>query len=79
MTASAVVHAEGLAARRALRNARIRGVAFAALGLLAFNAALGTLDTKAAFSFWIDKQGGESALLETSVGQIGRASCRERV
>ena len=70
MTASAVVHAEGLAARRALRNARIRGVAFAALGLLAFNAALGTLDTKAAFSFWIDKQGGESALLETSVGLL---------
>jgi general nucleoside transport system permease protein len=59
---------EGLAARRALRDARIRGVAFAIFGVLAFYLARGTLDTAAEFSFWIDRQGGPSATIRTTVG-----------
>jgi Uncharacterized ABC-type transport system, permease component len=71
MTAAAVAvpaTGEGLVARRALRDARIRGVAFAAVGLLAFYYASQSLDTAAHFSFWIDEQGGDSALIDTSVG-----------
>ena len=65
---------EGLAARRALRDARIRGVAFAALGVLAFYFASTSFDTAAKFSFWIDKQGGESAILDDD----GRAAVGRR-
>lgn len=61
---------EGLAARRALRDARIRGIVFLALGVLAAYFATRSFDTPALFSFWIDKQGGESAKLETSVGVL---------
>ncbi|TAK02508.1 MAG: ABC transporter permease [Chloroflexota bacterium] len=71
MTAAAVIaHPEGLAARRALRAARIRGVVFAALGLISFYFAASALETAALFSFWIDKQGGQSAQLQTSVGAL---------
>jgi general nucleoside transport system permease protein len=76
MTASAApvvpveVTGEGLAARRALRDARIRGVAFAAFGILAFYYASRGLATAVEFSFWIDKQGGESAVLKTQVGLL---------
>jgi ABC-type uncharacterized transport system permease subunit len=66
----AVVTGEGLAARRALRDARIRGVVFSALGIMAFYFASRSFDTKAVFSFWIDKQGGQSADLQTSVGVL---------
>jgi len=61
---------EGLAARRALRDARIRGIMFTALGVLAMYQATRSFDTPALFSFWIDKQGGESARLDTSVGVL---------
>lgn len=70
MTVHATGHAEGLAARRALRAARIRGVAFAAIGLLCFAAASSTLETAAKFRFWIDKQGGASADFTTTVGVL---------
>ncbi len=60
----------GVAERMALRAARIRGVIFAALGLLSLQAATGTMDTLSTFSFWIDKQGGTPATFETSAGAL---------
>jgi len=69
-TTSHLVAGGGLAARRALRTARIRGVAFAAIGILAFFFASQSLQTATAFSFWIDRQGGESVALETTVGVL---------
>lgn len=69
-TTTAPITGEGLAARRALRDARIRGAAFAAIGIIAFYYASTSLDTAAEFSFWIDRQGGESAILRTTVGLI---------
>ena len=61
---------EGLAARRALRAARVRGVAFLAVALLAAYYATGTFGIAAKFSFWVDQQGGEQATLSTSVGVL---------
>lgn len=60
----------GLAARRALRAARIRAVAFALLGVAAIYFASGSFDVPAKFSAWIHEQGGESAILETQVGML---------
>lgn len=57
-----------LAERRALRAARVRGVVLAALGVFALQLAAGTLETPAAFSFWIDRQGGTPLPLTTTVG-----------
>jgi simple sugar transport system permease protein len=56
--------------RKALRSARIRGAIFAAVGLLCFQAAVGTMDTTATFSFWIGAQGGEAMVLAVSTGLI---------
>ena len=58
------------AERKALRAARIRGVILAALGLLALQLSLSTLNTPAVFSFWVDKQGGTSASITTTVGLL---------
>ena len=58
----------GVAARRAARDARVRGLAFVAIGLVAFYFASQSLETPTTFSFWIDAQGGDSAVLETSAG-----------
>ena len=66
----APMHGEGLAARRALRNARIRAATFIGTALLALYSASSTFGTSAEFSFWIDKQGGQSASLQTSVGVL---------
>jgi len=60
----------GTAARQALRAARIRGVLFAFIGLLALNAARTSFDVPATFSFWIDKQGGTPLALSTSAGVL---------
>ncbi len=68
--AQVVAGGEGLAARRALRDARLRGVAFATLGVLAFYFASRSMDIAGDFSFWIDEQGGEAAVLRTTVGAI---------
>jgi general nucleoside transport system permease protein len=65
---SAVPTGEGLAARRALRNARIRGVAFVVLGLLAFGLATSTMAIPALFRFRLLSTGPESFELATSVG-----------
>ncbi len=59
---------EGLAARRATRDSRVRAAILFAFGALAFYLGSRSLDTNATFSFWIDKQGGQSATLQTAVG-----------
>jgi ABC-type uncharacterized transport system permease subunit len=61
---------EGLAARRALRDARIRGVGFAVLGAIAVYFASRSFDTPAEFSLWIQQQGGDAAILRTTVGTL---------
>jgi len=58
------------AERKALRAARIRGVVFAALGLVALQASIRTLDTPAVFSFWIDRQGGQLLTIQTTLGLL---------
>ncbi len=60
----------GEADRRSLRSARIRGVIIAALGVSAFQAAGGSFEVPATFSFWLGKQGGESLTIATSVGML---------
>jgi ABC-type uncharacterized transport system permease subunit len=61
---------EGLAARKALRNARLRALGFGLFAVLAAYLATKSFDVAAQFSFWIDKQGGESATLTTTVGTL---------
>ena len=61
---------EGLAAKRALRDARIRAFSFAALGILAIYAASKSFGTAAIFSFWIKQRGGDAARFETTVGML---------
>ena len=73
MTAAAVAvpaTGEGLAARRALRDARIRGLAFAVLGVIAVYLATSSFAIPASFSLWIQQQGGDSAVLQTTVGTL---------
>ncbi len=60
----------GEADRRSLRSARIRGVIIAALGVSAFQAAGGSFEVPATFSFWLGKQGGQSLTIATSVGML---------
>ena len=67
-TTTAPITGEGLAARRAVRDARLRGITFIGLTLFAAYLAMRTLETPAHFSFWIDRQGGASAKVDTSVG-----------
>jgi simple sugar transport system permease protein len=67
-TTAGSITGEGLAARRALRDSRIRGVAFLILAVVAIYFATLSFSIPALFSFWIDKQGGESAKIETTVG-----------
>jgi simple sugar transport system permease protein len=64
------VAGEGLAARKAQRNARIRGIAFFGVAIAAFYLATLSFGVPATFLFWIDKQGGELARIETSVGLL---------
>ena len=52
-TMTPVVQELGEADRRALRSARIRGAIIAALGLLCFAAASGTMDVAATFWVWL--------------------------
>jgi len=73
VTAAAVTigaQPEGLAARRALRNSRLRALGFGVFAVLAIYLASKSFDVAAQFSFWIDKQGGQAATLSTTVGAI---------
>ena len=73
MSAAAVaapVTGEGLAARRALRDARIRGVVIAIFGLVALGFASSTFAVPAEFKLWIHEQGGDAATMVTTVGLL---------
>lgn len=70
---------EGLAARKALRDARIRGVAFAVIAVIAVYFALfaekatptgivHNFDIAATFSFWVQERGGDALTIQTTVG-----------
>jgi general nucleoside transport system permease protein len=61
---------EGLAARKALRNSRLRALGFGLFAVLAAYLASRSLEITAQFSFWIDKQGGQTATLSTTVGVL---------
>ncbi|HET7181884.1 MAG TPA: hypothetical protein VFI15_06590, partial [Candidatus Limnocylindrales bacterium] len=76
--ATAPITGEGLAARRALRDARIRGIAFAVLAVLAVAFAFhetvkptGTVNgfgIAATFQFWVHERGGDAVTIQTTVG-----------
>ena len=66
--ASAPITGEGLAARRALRDARIRGVAFGILAAIAIWFAIRGFDIAATFSFWVQERGGDALTIVTTVG-----------
>lgn len=68
--APAVTHELGLAERKAIRSARIRGGIFVVLGLLALQAATQSFSDPVQFRFWIDKQGGQSWTIDTTVGVL---------
>jgi simple sugar transport system permease protein len=61
---------EGLAARIALRNARIRAAAFIGVGIVALYLATQAFGVPASFLFWLSEQGGEAFTFETSVGVL---------
>lgn len=65
---------EGLAARRALRDARFRALVFLGLGILTAYVASRSLGTPVEFSFWLHERGGDSAKLQSSVGVLGLAA-----
>ena len=69
-TATIGTQPEGLAARKALRNSRLRALAFAVFAVLAAYLASRSFEVTAQFSFWVDKQGGQTAKLATSVGAL---------
>jgi ABC-type uncharacterized transport system permease subunit len=66
--AIAPVTGEGLAARRALRAARIRGITFVGLTALAIYFAARSFNVAATFSFWIHERGGDALTIQTTVG-----------
>ena len=68
--APVVPQGEGLAARRALRNARIRGGAFLALAVLAVYAATASFSVPALFNFRLYTTGSERFEVATSVGLL---------
>ena len=69
-TSAAAPTGEGLAARRALRDARVRGIAFLGVAIAALYFASTSFGTKAGFLFWVDRQGGQAFTIDTSVGLL---------
>jgi general nucleoside transport system permease protein len=69
-TSAAAPTGEGLAARRALRDARVRGIAFLGVAIAALSFASTSFGTKAGFLFWVDRQGGQAFTIDTSVGLL---------
>jgi general nucleoside transport system permease protein len=69
VTTAMVTSGEGLAARKAVRDSRFRGLAFAIFGLLAFYFASRSLDAAATFQFNVN-QAGETATVETTIGLL---------
>ena len=70
VTVAAPISGEGLAARRALRGARIRGAVIAVAGLIAVGFASSTFGVPAEFKLWIHEQGGDAATIVTTVGVL---------
>lgn len=77
--ATVPITGEGLAARKALRDARIRGIAFALLAAAAVyfalfaqkvtpTASFTNMDIAAIFSFWVHERGGDALTIQTTVG-----------
>jgi general nucleoside transport system permease protein len=64
------VTGEGLAARRALRDARIRGIAFCLVTAAAIVLALRGFSVAATFSFWLQERGGDALTIQTTVGVV---------
>jgi general nucleoside transport system permease protein len=58
------------AERSAIRSARIRGAIMAVLGVFALQFAVQTMDVAATFSFWVDKSGGNTFTIATTVGLL---------
>ena len=56
--------------RRAQRAARIRGVIFAALGVIGLSFASGTMSHDVTFRFWLQKQGGDAWEFHAVAGVI---------
>ena len=67
---SNVPQGEGLAARRALRDARIRGLTFLGLGALSFVVAASSFAVPAVFLFLLSDAGRERFEIATSVGLL---------
>lgn len=67
---SSVPQGEGLAARRALRDARLRGLSFLGLGALSFYFASSTFGVAATFLFRLQNQGQERFEIATTVGLL---------
>jgi general nucleoside transport system permease protein len=63
-------HAEGLAARRAQRDARVRGAVFLALGVYAFYLASGAFATPVSFLFRFYNTGQDRFEIATSAGVL---------
>ncbi|MEO8470428.1 MAG: ABC transporter permease [Chloroflexota bacterium] len=72
MTASIVASPDGmgLAARRALRDSRIRGIAYLALAGGAVYLGRSLFEVPAEFKFWIHEQGGDSVSFQANVGVL---------
>ena len=70
VVATSVPHGEGLAARRALRYARIRGGVLLALGVASFYLASSAFSTPAIFRFRTYTTGPEAFEVATSVGLL---------
>lgn len=68
--ATALPHGEGLAARKALRDARLRGGAFLAIGVLSLYAASSTFAVPASFLFRVFTKGADRFEIATSVGLL---------
>lgn len=69
-TTTVVPQGEGLAARRALRNARLRGASFLALAVLTLYAATATFSVPALFNFRMFTSGSERFEVVTTVGLL---------
>ncbi len=61
---------EGLAAKRALRNSRVRGLSFLALGALSFAFATSMFGVAATFLFRLSNQGQDRFEIATTVGLL---------
>jgi general nucleoside transport system permease protein len=56
------------AERHALRVSRIRGILFAALGVIALDFASSSMSSQVTFRFWLQQQGGSAWEIQTAAG-----------